>query len=350
MAPNRLEIRVRFHVVEVVVAQEDRPRQGVDRLVGQTRAGQRAGEVVAGEKVVRQQADEPAVQIDRQNLPAIFRTFDFANPDFHVAKRNQTTTPQQALWMMNHPFGRTQADALAARTASATSPADRVASLFRLALGRSASEPETAAALEFVSMVDREPSPAVWQNGYGNWNAASKKMAFTPMAHRGKDRESPQLKYPSPTHGYVALSAKGGHPGQDVMLGAVRRWSSGGGGDFRIEGEVHVASKRSGGVRARVATDRQGLIGEWDVPADVRTPVILPKVTLASGEELYFILDSKGDANSDGFSWSPLIKDAKSGASVSSAAAEFGRVVNRQDAWSALAQTLLQSNEFNFVD
>ncbi len=288
--------------------------------------------------------------IDRQNLPAIFRTFDFANPDYHVARRNQTTTPQQALWMMNHPFGRAQADALAARTASATSPADRVASLFRLALGRSASESETAAALEFVSTVDREPPPAVWQNGYGNWNAATKKMSFTPMAHRGKDRESPQLKYPSPTHGYVALSAKGGHPGQDVMLGAVRRWSSGGGGDFRIEGEVHVASKHSGGVRARVATDRRGVIGEWDVPADVRTPVTLPKVTLASGEELYFILDSKGDANSDGFSWSPLIKDAKSGASVSSAAAEFGRVVNRQDAWSALAQTLLQSNEFNFID
>ncbi len=288
--------------------------------------------------------------IDRQNLPAIFRTFDFANPDYHVARRNQTTTPQQALWMMNHPFGRAQADVLAARTASATSPADRVASLFRLALGRSASESETAAALEFISTVDREPPPAVWQNGYGNWNAATKKMSFTPMAHRGKDRESPQLKYPSPTHGYVALSAKGGHPGQDVMLGAVRRWSSGGGGDFRIEGEVHVASKHSGGVRARVATDRRGVIGEWDVPADVRTSVTLPKVTLASGEELYFILDSKGDANSDGFSWSPLIKDAKSGASVSSAAAEFGRVVNRQDAWSALAQTLLQSNEFNFID
>ncbi len=288
--------------------------------------------------------------IDRQNLPAIFRTFDFANPDYHVAKRNQTTTPQQALWMMNHPFGRAQADALADRTAAAPGPAERVASLFWLALGRAPTPAEKAAAMEFLGAVAQEPPPASWTNGYGNWDGAAKKMSFTPMAHRGKDRETPQPKYPSPTHGFVAVSAKGGHPGHELTLGAVRRWSSGGGGEFRIEGEVHVPSKHSKGVRARIATDRQGVLREWSVPADVRTEVALPKVILAPGEDLFFILDSAGDSNSDGFSWSPTIKDAASGANVSSAAAEFGKVTDRQGAWSALAQTLLQSNEFNFID
>jgi hypothetical protein len=53
--------------------------------------------------------------IDRQNLPAFFRTFDFANPDYHVPKRNQTTTPQQSLWMLNHPFGRSMSPSSPAR-------------------------------------------------------------------------------------------------------------------------------------------------------------------------------------------------------------------------------------------
>jgi len=41
--------------------------------------------------------------IDRQNLPSVFRTFDFANPDAHSPGRYFTTVPGQALFLMNHP-------------------------------------------------------------------------------------------------------------------------------------------------------------------------------------------------------------------------------------------------------
>ena len=34
--------------------------------------------------------------VDRQNLPALFRTFDFASPDVSNPQRFQTTVPQQA--------------------------------------------------------------------------------------------------------------------------------------------------------------------------------------------------------------------------------------------------------------
>lgn len=39
--------------------------------------------------------------IDRQNLEGLFRSFDFASPEAHVANRLSTTVPQQALFMMN---------------------------------------------------------------------------------------------------------------------------------------------------------------------------------------------------------------------------------------------------------
>ncbi len=42
--------------------------------------------------------------IDRQNLPGVFRSFDFASPDAHVSNRLSTTVPQQGLFMMNSPM------------------------------------------------------------------------------------------------------------------------------------------------------------------------------------------------------------------------------------------------------
>ncbi|QDU49934.1 PSD1 and planctomycete cytochrome C domain-containing protein [Gimesia panareensis] len=42
--------------------------------------------------------------IDRNNLPNVFRTFDFANVESSTAERPYTTVPQQALFAMNSPL------------------------------------------------------------------------------------------------------------------------------------------------------------------------------------------------------------------------------------------------------
>ncbi|MEX1097952.1 MAG: PSD1 and planctomycete cytochrome C domain-containing protein [Planctomycetales bacterium] len=48
--------------------------------------------------------------IDRQNLPGLFRTFDFASPDAHTPQRHLTTVPQQGLFLLNSPFVLEQAE------------------------------------------------------------------------------------------------------------------------------------------------------------------------------------------------------------------------------------------------
>src|SRR5207247_4566111 len=53
--------------------------------------------------------------VERQNLPNMFRTFDFASPDTTSPQRFATTVPQQALFLMNSPFVVQQARRLAAR-------------------------------------------------------------------------------------------------------------------------------------------------------------------------------------------------------------------------------------------
>jgi hypothetical protein len=112
--------------------------------------------------------------IERQNLPAFFRTFDFANPNTHTPERPQTVAPQQALFLMNSPFVIEQASHLAARTlspkaseANTVNQAEltaRIGRMFRYALGRGPTAEELAEAFAFVNMSD-PPPPALtrWQ-------------------------------------------------------------------------------------------------------------------------------------------------------------------------------------------
>jgi mono/diheme cytochrome c family protein len=93
--------------------------------------------------------------IDRQNLPGLFRTFDFASPDTHAPQRYSTTVPQQALFLMNSPFAVEQAKAVAARpeVAGLTEPEARVDALYRLLYGRAPTSEEVDLGVRFVGAV-----------------------------------------------------------------------------------------------------------------------------------------------------------------------------------------------------
>jgi Protein of unknown function (DUF1549)/Protein of unknown function (DUF1553) len=105
--------------------------------------------------------------VDRQNLPGLYRAFDFAAPDQCVERRPKTTVPQQALFALNSPFVMEQARALLARpeVASEAEPSRRVDALFRRVLGRVATASETAAALRFVDSAsgDAESRLTPWE-------------------------------------------------------------------------------------------------------------------------------------------------------------------------------------------
>jgi hypothetical protein len=95
--------------------------------------------------------------IDRQNLPAVFRTFDFANPDTSNQGRFHTTVPQQALFLMNSPFVIQQAQNLSQRAeiTAAPSAAEKVCALYRLVLQRQPARSELQFAQKFL---DAQPS------------------------------------------------------------------------------------------------------------------------------------------------------------------------------------------------
>jgi hypothetical protein len=95
--------------------------------------------------------------IDRQNLPGVFRSFDFASPDTTCPRRFTTTVPQQALFMMNSPFVLQQTKALLARSeiAGTQTPRMKIESLYRLLFNRAPSDEETSIGLTFVESESR---------------------------------------------------------------------------------------------------------------------------------------------------------------------------------------------------
>jgi mono/diheme cytochrome c family protein len=90
--------------------------------------------------------------IDRQNLPGLFRTFDFASPDISSPQRYETTVPQQALFLLNSPFLLDQSRALLHRPEidDQTEPAEKIRVLYQVVLGRDASEDEIRLGETFV--------------------------------------------------------------------------------------------------------------------------------------------------------------------------------------------------------
>jgi hypothetical protein len=104
--------------------------------------------------------------VDRQNLPGLFRSFDFAAPDQCSERRPRTMVPQQALFAMNSAFVMEQAAALARRPEIAgSSDADfGIDALFRRVLSRPATEHEKTRALAFLAGAGEATEP-----GFGPW-------------------------------------------------------------------------------------------------------------------------------------------------------------------------------------
>ena len=114
--------------------------------------------------------------VDRQNLPNLFRTFDFAGPDTTCPQRFTTTVPQQALYLLNSPFIEAQAKRLSARSGvTSADDEERIRVIYRLVYQREPSAAELALAKGFVD--EFVPSVAAWER-LGQALLVSNEMMF----------------------------------------------------------------------------------------------------------------------------------------------------------------------------
>ncbi|MBC8243004.1 MAG: DUF1553 domain-containing protein [Verrucomicrobia bacterium] len=114
--------------------------------------------------------------VNRQNLPNLFRTFDFAGPDTTCPQRFTTTVPQQALFLLNSPFIEAQAKRLAKREeVRAVADESRIRVMYRLAYQREPSPQELSLAKRFVD--EFVPSAVAWER-LGQALLVSNEMMF----------------------------------------------------------------------------------------------------------------------------------------------------------------------------
>ena len=92
----------------------------------------------------------------RNELPALMRVFDFADPDFVSGRRAQTTVPTQALWMLNGPMIAEKSKKVVNELFEKefSTDAERLEFLYLTTTGRPPTEEEIDIAFEFLNSIE----------------------------------------------------------------------------------------------------------------------------------------------------------------------------------------------------
>jgi len=294
--------------------------------------------------------------VDRQFLPGAFRTFDFANPDIHVAVRHETTVPQQALFFLNGNFAAARAKALT-KLLTGKSPEERVQQLHRNLYQRAATRSELAAAFQFIKAAEADPAPTPapvretqWRYGTGEYDETIKRLkSFTPLPHFTGSAWQGATAWPGGETGWAQLTAEGGHPGNTRAHACVRRWIAPSDVTVNIASTLKHEPEPGDGVRGFIVSSRHGELKAAKVHKS-STAISATNLTMKAGDTIDFIVDIGDTLNSDQFLWSPVIKDEKT---TWDARAEFNGprpAPQYLTAWEQYTQVLLLANEFAFVD
>ncbi|TWU10758.1 PSD1 and planctomycete cytochrome C domain-containing protein [Allorhodopirellula heiligendammensis] len=302
-------------------------------------------------------------RIDRQNLPGLFRTFDFASPDMHSPGRYYTTVPQQPLFLLNHPqiSHAAQLAVELARQDAAGDPDDAavIESLFRQVLGREPPPAELADAVRFVSSPPADNPNAIdprstWQYGTAMW-ADDQVTQFTPLKVFKDDRWQFEETFPSPgPMSYASLSRDGGHPAHGDAGIIVRRWTSPANGKLTLNGAVTRPSDQDDGIIATVQVNGQT---EWQASIASGTQRYNARRNdVQQGDVVDFIVHSGEGLSFDSFQWRGklLLQSPTEMLQFSSTDGFSGPFAPERavslDRFEQLAQVLFLSNEFFFVD
>jgi hypothetical protein len=304
-------------------------------------------------------------RIERQNLPGLFRAFDFASPDTHAPQRFTTTVPQQALFLLNGPFVVERAEKLAARDDVRTieEPAARIRQMYAIVLGRQPTAEEVSLGLQFVAKKDDAPPPPpanellaeAWQFGYGAYDEGAKRVSgFTAFPHFTGDAWQGGPALPDAKTGHATLNAEGGHTGNDAAHAVIRRWRAPRDGTLRIEGTLKLAEDKGDGVRGRIVSSASGPAGEWTAePKKKSHKTTADGLAVKAGDTIDFIVDLVSTVEHDTFTWPVILHLDSEGSAATSwdSSATFRKPKFQPiDVWARYAQVLLLSNEFVFVD
>lgn len=299
--------------------------------------------------------------VNRAKLAAEFLTFDFANPDAHVAERYQTTIPQQSLYLMNNPFVVEQARALLNRSevVAATTPRQRINHLYQLLYGREASAEELKLGIAFIGKtsvptqsVIRTPQSAIWQYGQGEYDDKEKKLKNF-IEHKFFAAGSWRLNANEldPRRSTAFLNREGGTP-TGKANSAIRRWTANFDGKVTISGklihDLEQACVTCDGVEAVIVSSRNGAVGNWS--AYLSQADTAAAIEVKTGDTIDFIVLNKKNTSGDDFKWHLVIRREGSTETWDSIRDFYSPLAQPMSVWERYVQALIAAVEFSMID
>ena len=287
--------------------------------------------------------------IDRQNLPNLFRTFDFASPDAHSPERPQTLVPQQALFLMNGKLTERVAVAITDELDTADVQAG-IKQLYRRILAREPSDAELGLAESFLARHEpQQLPPDVWSFGFGQ--VASGQVRFESLPHFTENRWQPKPSFPDDAFGYVSVTPGGGHPGRSTEVSSIRRWTAPRSGTLIVDGELVRPEHRGDGIDGAVVSSHRGIVAEWTVQQGT-APTAIRIDEVVAGEHIDFVVSCRENDAFDSYSWQVTLTLENPGDRQTwHTERDFhGPPSKPLDLWAQYAQVLLMSNEFLYVD
>jgi hypothetical protein len=296
--------------------------------------------------------------IDRQNLPGLFQTFDFASPDAHHPGRMTTTVPQQALFFLNDAFVIDQARALArwATQDPEAAPEAAIERLYQRLFCRPPDADEVSAGLAYLDGVrGNSPEPTPWRYGYGRFDAEKRSVdEFHELPHWTGRRWQGGEAFPDPAIGWVYLDARGGHPGESPGYSVIRRWVAPRAVRIMVSGWIGHAEESGDGIVARVVSSRHGELCQHTVHKGKAAADVGP-IDLQAGDCLDFLAERRENVTNDQHEWSVRITQVEEGPTTGFDAPPTWDSQSQfagppLSAWERYAQALLATNEMAFID
>ncbi|MCH2209354.1 MAG: DUF1549 and DUF1553 domain-containing protein [Lentisphaerales bacterium] len=287
----------------------------------------------------------------RDKIPGVYKAFDFPAAEITCEFRTKTIVPQQGLFLMNSNFMVRSSRMTAANLSGQKE--EKVRKLFTRIYGRQPVLEEVDFANEFLEQATESFKERVfpeWLYGFANLNDEDKLEEFTEFTFFNKSRWQISKSFPDKRKGYAFLSEKGGHPGNgDIAV--VRRCKMHRTGNLSIKGLLQHKNDKGDGVRVLVLHNGSKL-GEWDCKKS-SIPTELENVKVMAGDIVDLVVDSKKTPTSDSFIWpvsmSMTMPTSNEEITIDE---DFKKVQKLQSfsAWHGLAQVLMMSNEFLYVD
>lgn len=290
--------------------------------------------------------------IERQNLPGILKTFDFASPDTTSPKRFKTMVPQQALFLMNNEWFQNQAQSFAEESLirSQDSGVPAPTYLFRKAFQRNPKKEESKWCQDFIESgeVSRPSSSLGWTFGTIKISKSGDQISkFKPFPFIEKGTWKGGAKVPDSKLGWAMLTKWGGHPGNDLEHAVSKRWISQASGTLHVQFEIKHESDQGDGIRFSIHTSGGKIYHTMVNNRSIEKTISIPDIQ--KGERIDFIFDCQGgpgwDTFQDKITIVPEFADSQS-----YSPSDIQESSTSLSPLAQLAQAIMMSNEALFVD